>query len=733
MPKNLARDTLRRAIRIALLGAPMSAAVAGPAPDQQPLPTVVVTGSLDQQSAITQAPTLTPLDAVQPTSVISQQFIENNMPLSSNYDDVIKIAPSVSTVSPNGPGLMENQVLSIRGFQDGQYNVTFDGIPWGDSNDFTHHTTSYFMDHDLGNLSVDRGPGTAATIGNATFGGTIAINSKGAAADTTLTPYVSAGSFNTQIIGAQFDTGAIARYNGAAGFIDAESLSSDGYLTNMGQDRKNLFAKFGVPVNDDTVLTFVGMFNQVHQFVGLGATAAQISQYGPNYGLNRDPNSQAYFGYNRDLINTDFEYIGLASNLGGGWSLDNKVYTYAYYHNGNNGEDPNGEQPNGTTYSPADVPGQVLINNYRSWGDTLKVKDALSFGDLSAGVWFDRQHNQRLLQEVDFTLGGAFNPAGGGVNGVDRQLTQSLTTLQPFVQFDWKALPGLTLSPGVRYDHFERSVDAQVNVKSAYAQSYTETFASTLPSFLAHYDIAKDWAAYAQVAKGFLAPNENFFNYSKTNPTAISASSTNISPQESWNYQLGTSWQTKALSLSADVYFIDFNNLIGSTTQGGNVLFFNQGGVIYKGVEVEGTALLGAGFSLYANATYNSAKDKGSDLQNPGQWVANAPKDTAALGLIYNRSGWYGSLLDKYVGSRYGDVGEQQPLSAYSTLDGALGYTFGADAPMGLRKAKVSLAFANLLDSTKVYALAGYTAALGTPLYWTIPGRSVFASVEIPL
>ncbi len=418
--------------------------------------------------------------------------------------------------------------------------------------------------------------------------------------------------------------------------------------------------------------------------------------------------------------------------MGGGWSIDNKVYTYAYYHNGNNGSDPNGEQPNGTTYGPNDVPGQVLINNYRSWGDTFKVKDAMAFGDLSAGVWFDRQRNLRLLQEVDFTLGGAFNPAGGGVNGIDRQLTQSLTTLQPFVQFDWQALPGLTLSPGVRYDHFERSVDAQVNVKSSFAQSYTETFASTLPSFLAHYDIAKDWSAYAQVAKGFLAPNENFFNYSKTNPTAISAASTNISPQESWNYQLGTSWQTKALSLSADVYYINFNNLIGSTTQGGNVLFFNQGGVIYKGVELEGTAYLGAGFSLYANATSNSAKDKGSDLQNPGTWVANAPRDTAAFGVIYNQGGWYGSLLDKYVGSRYGDVGDQQSLSAYSTLDGALGYTFGADAPQALRRAKVKLDFGNLLDSHKIYALAGYTNDLGTPLYWTIPGRSVFATVELP-
>jgi hypothetical protein len=36
--------------------------------------------------------------------------------------------------------------------------------------------------------------------------------------------------------------------------------------------------------------------------------------------------------------------------------------------------------------------------------------------------------------------------------------------------------------------------------------------------------IASDWAAYAQVAKGFLAPNENFFNFSKTG-------SPNITPE----------------------------------------------------------------------------------------------------------------------------------------------------------------------------------------------------------
>jgi iron complex outermembrane recepter protein len=49
-------------------------------------------------------------------------------------------------VSPNGGGLLENQSLSIRGFTDGQFDVPFDGILFQDSNDFTHHLSSYMLD-----------------------------------------------------------------------------------------------------------------------------------------------------------------------------------------------------------------------------------------------------------------------------------------------------------------------------------------------------------------------------------------------------------------------------------------------------------------------------------------------------------------------------------------------------------------------------------------------------------
>jgi iron complex outermembrane receptor protein len=728
MQNRVADKRCLRSVDIAVCSALLlaaSAAMAANQPDPSvqsdpvsSLSAVLISATPEVESAKTQAPTLTPLDVTQPTSVIGQYYIQNNVPLSANYDTVVAIAPSVQAISPNGAGLMENQILSIRGFVDGQFNVTFDGIPWGDSNDFTHHTTSYFMAHDLGSVAVDRGPGTAASIGNATFGGTVAVQSTQPHSDNVLQPYVSYGSFDTQLYGAQFDTGKIAKFDDAAGFIDAESSSSDGYLTNMGQKRKNIFAKVVAPIDGLGVITFVATYNQIHQYVGLGATSAQIAAFGPNYGLSSDPTSQDYYGDNYDLIHTDFEYVGLDMKWGGGWSLNNKVYTYAYYHDGHNGEDPNGETPNGTSYSPTDVPGQHLVNYYRSWGDTLKVRDDLPFGDLQGGVWIDRQSNERGLFEVDETLNEAPNPAG--LAGVDRLLTQTLVTMQPYFQLDWRPFDALTVSPGVRYDHFERNVDSVVNVKTSGTQSYANVFSATLPSLNVNYRLADHWSAYAQVAKGYLAPNENFFDYK--DPAA-----TNLAPQQSWNYQAGTSWQTRHLSLSGDVYYIDFDNLINSEKFGGDTIFFNEGGVTYKGVEAEATEYVGDGVSFYENGSINSAKDKQS-----GQWIPNAPDWTAAAGVIYNLHGWYASAVDKWVGRTFGDTGEAYPIGSYGILGGGLGYTVAPDATW-LKSASIKLTFENLLNSTRVFALAGYTGADGTPLWWTIPGRSIDATLTVPL
>ena len=698
-----------------------------------PVETITVTGHLETDTAAAVAPSAAPLTAVEPTSLISEDFIAKNLPLSTNYDEAIKYSPSVYDLAPNGPGLAESQGISIRGFQDGQFNVTFDGIPWGDSNDFTHHTTSYFMDHDLGAINVDRGPGTASTIGDATFGGSVYILSKAPSDDMTFNPYAGYGSFNTKNYGAEFDTGAISQTGGTRAMIDVQGLSSDGYLTNEGQNRKNIFAKVVQPLSANTTLAFVAMYNFVHQNIGLGATAGQIAQFGPNFGLSKDPTQQNYFGYNFDHITTDFEYLDLASDLGNGWKLDSKLYTYGYFHHGYNGEDPNGAFPNevsldGTTIIPG-VPGQVLQNSYRSWGTITRVTKDMGFGDVKFGMWYDQQFNARHLTEVDMSdgmkpnldplTGAAYGP-GGAQFGVDRQLTQTLQTAQPYLQFDWKPIDGLTLSPGVRYAYFIRSVDAVVNVKTAVPQAYDQSFGSVLPSFEAHYMIDDGWSAYAQVARGFLAPNENFFNQQ-------TPKSGGFSPETTWNYQAGTSFQRDNLLLSADVYYISFNNFIKLTHVGGNTIPVNLGGVTYKGVEGEATYMLGDGFSVYANGTLNSAK------QNGGGWISFAPETTWTLGGVYSKDGIYASLLGKYIGARIGDG-----MDPFLTLDASLGYNL-ANLTDAVKDTWIQVKINNITDVTKIIANPGTT--IGDPndpttsenLYWTEPGRSVFVSLSVKL
>ena len=671
-----------------------------------------------RESAPYQAPTQGSLSATQPQSIISQHYIQENAAPTANYTDIVSSTPSVWSVDPNGPGMAEAQGMTMRGFADGQFNVTFDGIPWGDSNDFTHHSTTYFMAQDLGQIVVDRGPGSASTIGPATFGGTIAVSSKDPLAGASITPYATLGSFNTRLGGVEFDSGQLQRYGDAAAFIDYKQSRTDGWLDNLGQRRKNLFFKLVKPAGEDTLVTMVAMVNSIHQNISLGSTAAQIAQYGPRYALNRDPSSQAYYDYNYDDITSDFEYLGVNTRVGG-WKVDNKVYTYAYDHFGFNGLDPNGETPNGTIYGPNNVPGQKMTMQYRSVGDLLRMSQPLGPGDLDLGIWGDHQNNLRWQYEVDFSNGLAYN-APTVVAATDRNMRDTLDQLQPYVEYAWKLSPDLTLTPGVKYVSFRRSIDAEVNQKTGTPLSYSKTWTKALPSVDLHYMIEKGWSAYAQLAKGFLAPNLNTFY-------TADPSASDLNPEQTTNAQVGTAWKSPRLTVSGDVYYIDFNNKVESRTIAGNTVFFNAGGAIYKGVEGEATYYAGSGFSIYANGSVNSAKEK-----DTGQWMPNTPKSTAAAGVIYNAGPVYASALVHYIGSRYGDTGETQPLSGYSVTSLAASYTL-ENGPGALRGAKVGLQLNNVFDKTDIFALAGYTGGANTPLYWTIPGRSVMVTLSASL
>ena len=725
-------------------------ATAGPAvgsndEDTSPQDVVVVA------QAIRVSPSTMPLDVFQPTSVIDRNFIKNNIIPLASFDDVVKFAPSVFAQSPNGPGLGKNETLSLRGFQDGQFNVTYDGIPFGDATDLHHTTSALFIAHDLLDARIDRGPGTGSTIGNATFGGTIGFRTKDPLDRLTVNPYLTGGSFDTFSAGGEIDTGATPL---GSGFIDAQHETSNGYLTGSRERRTNIQGKTVSQLAPDLTLTLLAGWNHAFEYTTQGTTLANIQKFGPTYSLGNDPSVQNYYGYQPSNYYSDFDYARLAWKLGGGWSVDDTLYTTSFTHNYTESKDASDNNPadNGVTYYDAtgkkltvasaktDISGKVALTHFRAFGNILRIADDIDgIGTLRFGLWSERLDDKRSSFTNVLTQGGILLNSKYGTP-YTYKINDSLTTLQPYLELAWKPLDGLTVTPGVRYSSFERTFNSPLNkTKPPTPLDYSETFTAWQPSVAANYVLRPGWTAYAQVAKGFLAPPINTFEVGVIQQ---------VKPETTVNYQIGTAGHFGRLVLSLDGYYIDFSNFITSINTNDPTLgvvstFTNASGAIYKGVELEAQYVVGAGFSLYGNATFNSAKYKNSNV-----WVANAPRWTGVAGLLYDaHRGPYFSLIAKWIGERYGvdNNGVDANGAAVFTNDlpgSRLGSVATADAAAGwhlgtlggaMKDATLSAKVSNLFDSHKIDGYAGTQSATGAPLFWVEPGRTVFVNLSLSL
>ncbi len=674
------------------------------------------------------APSRAPLDAAQPTSVIGPGYVQRSVIPTQNYDSVIKFAPSVHNVEPAGPGLQQNFYQTIRGFTYKQFNTLIDGIVLpGTVTSFSPQTGAYLMGHGIDSVEVDRGPGNASTIGYATFGGTVSIRTRAPAERFTVNPYFTAGSFGVFLRGIEVDSGAVPSLGGARGLLDLQALDSDGAQTGITTRRRNAFTKIEAPIGANTLLTFGSVVNTTHTNTPIGSTLDQIRRLGPSYGLNFDTRSQAFSGYNSDYYSTDIEYLRIRSELGGGWVIEDTPYTASYFRHGIVGLDPNGTTPNLTgryflngTAATLDneVPGRAVHSNFRAFGNVLRISNDTPYGQFRTGLWFDRNAGNAYRTNIVLSRGDLPYTRTAAATPYDYQYRTSITTYQPYVEFAATPLPGLVITPGLKYTATTRGLNAPINQSTKVPAAFDRTYDALQPSIDVRYTILPGVSAYAQYAKGFLAPPLGVLQ--TLSPQALS-------PQETTNYQVGATWQTDAFSVSGDLYYIDFSKRITSQTIAGTAFYSNGGGAIYQGVEAEGTVRLLRGVSLYANGSVNETFYKHTHTK-----VANTPDRTAAIGPIIDRDGFSASLLAKYEGRQYG---QDTPANAfriksYVTADFAAGYTLPI---LNGRKLDFRLNVNNIFNDRSIIGL-NQTAADGkTGLFWTNPGRSAFVSVSAHL
>jgi iron complex outermembrane receptor protein len=682
-------------------------------------------------SALTQAPAEARLDEMQPQSSISLPVIANSLAPSADYSMIANLAPSVTGVQSNGPGLGDAKNV-LRGFVDGQYNMTFDGIPFGDSNSFTHHSTNYFPAKIIGRVVVDRGPGTPSTIGQATFGGTIALFSKDPRSDEVIVPSFSYGSYNTAVANLEVNTGEMARLGGASLLASYNYMTTDGFRSGSLGRRSTLFVKYLQPLGKTTTLTFLTTYNNDWFGVSNPVTQAQIDQYGRNYGLSNDPTRTDYTRYSHRSVEADMDYIGIASRFDGGWALNDKAYSY-YYANRNH----LGPIKYGTTFSPTQIQGIYQLTKYRAFGDTFDLSREDRMGKLKVGFWYEYQRNPRYEYKVAYTADANFidyNPASPVIAAqtiypaTDYNMVNFMKTLQPFVEYEWHATSDLSVIGGVRYAYFERDLEAPVNQTSRLPAFVARKDHNTMPSLQANYRLASDWSVYGQISKGFLAPNLQLLYVPDPTKNAIS-------PQETVNYQAGTVYKTDRLNADFDVYLIDYKNFPLSFTDPvtKQPYYTMASGARYSGVEAEATYELTGGLSLYANGSLNRAYFKRSHLQ-----VQQVPQATALLGFVYNRGAWFGSLLDKYSGNApiYDATGFNPDVATtlvgrtatggYWMADAAIGYAHATNHFGAIRNYRIKLQVDNVLNR-QVQVIDSLKSKV--PFYNVLPGINYYVTV----
>jgi len=660
-------------------------------------------------------PTSTPLNATEPTTVISQQFIQEHIPPSENYDSIVSLAPGVVVTGTDGAGSARTKI-AIRGFTDGQYNITVDGIPLQFQN-LTHSTLAYFVSSDIGQVILDKGPGTSSTVGLATFGGTIAMQTKDSSNTPNINPYASVGSYDSYLEGLRADSGPMRALGGSSLTLDAEHLNGDAYMTESNVDRNNYLLKYQQPLGEHSTVTVLADYNITRLNLGVGASQADLDKYGLDYELSNNPNQTNYYGYNHDEYVDDFEYIALKSELGSGWTIDSKLYTYAFGEPHQYSATDVTGLTRGTALGATDIGGALSTDSVRNYGEIVNLTDALWFGDIKTGLWYDYQRYHRFSEKYDFTL-SEIVPKSVSYNNVGY-----MSTVQPHVQFDVNIGPRLKLSAGVKYDSFDLGLNAAVNSATGLPlYGATAQYDKTLPAFALNYSLASGAAAYLQIAQAMVVPPPNNALY-VANPSLNS-----IRPQTTTNYQAGVTIQRPELSFNADAFYIRAQNLIESTRSAGNiVLFFSAGDATYEGIEGEVTKPLVGGLDLYANGFLESAKNDQTHL-----WLPEAPKATTAGGLAYHQYGIYASLLDKWVSSRYGLVNQAQYLSPYNELDFALSYTWHSGL-RGIGPVALRLEVNNLLNSVKIDDYIGTSGGSNTPLYMVQGGRNFMLTASVPI
>lgn len=186
-----------------------------------------------------------------------------------------------------------------------------------------------------------------------------------------------------------------------------------------------------------------------------------------------------------------------------------------------------------------------------------------------------------------------------------------------------------------------------------------------------YYHLTSHWQAYIRRAGNYRFP--------KVDEDTLTQNNQPLKTQTGASYELGTSWQTKTLTLLAQLYQLDLKNEIEYVPLTNPALGFGYNHNLDR-TRRRG-ASLNADYQILkdwsANASYQYVRPKFISGPYKGNYIPAVPEQTVTLGtVVHFCEHFYVFLNGNYLGAQYAsaDVENKQLLGGYAVINTGAGY-----------------------------------------------------------
>ncbi len=751
---------------------------------------VTVEAEADTSIAAQLAPVKSVLDAGSARTEITSNYVAEYTSPVTDFADIIQAAPGTVSYTTNGIGNGQAKIY-FRGFVDDDYTMTWDGVPFNDSNDPSHHSWAYIPAAAIGHVDFDRSPGTASDMGPSNFGGSIHFFSPELSDEPHVHAEVAYGSWNTYQVLGDINSGSFW-HNKAHFWLNGDYQSSDGYQTFSPKQNVAATAKLEYKFSDRTYLSVIGTDIIVDAFTNNDPTRRQLLHYGDNYLYDGTQTNAAYASTSKYYYDPQFwrfsvyhvpsffYIVDFNHDFGKNWKLTTKSYSYGYsnHQHYQNKTDQDlitdsvntavknevvggDDQPTTSPFYVAQSTGVDKENQYARGGEIADLSYAAKWGVFRTGAWYELTNTLRYQIYTD-PITWVDSPYIANIKFHEHFYT---TAVQPYAEFQIVAIPDVTITAGVK-DAFYRmnltqyadghtvgpltcAATALASACSATTQ-HAQNYNAILPSIEANYRLNSEASVYAQYGRGSIAPFSNIFD--------VTGAQVAVTPPPTIadTFQGGTVVKLNRFAWDADVYHIHFTNTYSSATDNtvgdpnfGFTYYYANPDSDTNGFESEGNYAITNHLSFNANGTLGVAKYEASagtpavydstgtlvtaaGPATPTAWVAYAPHDTESLGMTYQQRGLDFGIFGKRIGTRWNDISNYHqtvPMAPFWMSNLFLNYNIVGHSIFDGSKVKLSID--NIFDDHSIVNISA--ANDGTTLTSTTVTKSLEVTQDLQL